>query len=175
MYRSDDNIGIKNWPRYRRVQFPLGTQHRCSVHTCRIVLNNKRCGFPSGTGDEKLTCQRSRRRRRGFSPWVRKIPWRRAWQPTPVFLPGESAWTKEPGRPQSMGLQSRTRLKWDLHLRLVGMNDLEHRLWLNRQSPLPKYISIQFLLSLHLTGSELCLLWTCFRVANWVLKWLNIV
>jgi len=27
---------------------------------------------------------------RGFYPLVRKIPWRRAWQPTPVFLPGES-------------------------------------------------------------------------------------
>ena len=27
--------------------------------------------------------------RRGFSLWVRKIPWRRAWQPTPVILPGE--------------------------------------------------------------------------------------
>ena len=26
----------------------------------------------------------------GFDPWVRKISWRRAWQPTPVFLPGES-------------------------------------------------------------------------------------
>jgi len=26
----------------------------------------------------------------GFNPWVRKIPWRMAWQPTPVFLPGES-------------------------------------------------------------------------------------
>ena len=25
-----------------------------------------------------------------FNPWVRKIPWRRAWQPTPAFLPGES-------------------------------------------------------------------------------------
>ena len=25
-----------------------------------------------------------------FDPWVRKIPWRRTWQPTPVFLPGES-------------------------------------------------------------------------------------
>ena len=25
-----------------------------------------------------------------FRSWVRKIPWRRAWQPTPVFLPGES-------------------------------------------------------------------------------------
>ena len=29
-------------------------------------------------------------RRHGFSPWVTKIPWRRAWPPTPVFLPGES-------------------------------------------------------------------------------------
>ena len=29
-------------------------------------------------------------RRSGFDPWVRKILWRRAWQPTPVFLPGES-------------------------------------------------------------------------------------
>ena len=27
--------------------------------------------------------------RPGFNPWVRKIPWRRKWQPTPVFLPGE--------------------------------------------------------------------------------------
>ena len=26
----------------------------------------------------------------GFHPWVGKIPWRRAWQPTPVILPGES-------------------------------------------------------------------------------------
>ena len=25
-----------------------------------------------------------------FDPWVRKIPWRRKWQPTPVLLPGES-------------------------------------------------------------------------------------
>ena len=29
-------------------------------------------------------------RRPGFDPWVRKIPWRRKWQPTPLFLPGES-------------------------------------------------------------------------------------
>ena len=30
-----------------------------------------------------------RRRRRGFDPWVGKIPWSRKWQPTPVFLPGK--------------------------------------------------------------------------------------
>ena len=29
-------------------------------------------------------------KRHRFDPWVRKIPWRRAWKPTPVFLPGES-------------------------------------------------------------------------------------
>ena len=29
-------------------------------------------------------------RRPGFDSWVGKIPWRRKWQPTPVFLPGES-------------------------------------------------------------------------------------
>ena len=28
--------------------------------------------------------------RYGFYPWVRKIPWRRAWQSTPIFSPGES-------------------------------------------------------------------------------------
>ena len=27
--------------------------------------------------------------RSGFEPWIGKIPWRRAWQPTPVFLPGK--------------------------------------------------------------------------------------
>ena len=31
-------------------------------------------------------------------PWDGKIPWRRAWQPTPVFLTGESPGTEEPGR-----------------------------------------------------------------------------
>ena len=36
---------------------------------------------------------------------VGKIPRRRAWQPIPVFWPGESPWTEEPGKLQSMGLQ----------------------------------------------------------------------
>ena len=36
---------------------------------------------------------------------------RRAWQPTPVFLSGESPWTEEPGGLQSMGSRSQTQLK----------------------------------------------------------------
>ena len=43
-------------------------------------------GFP-GSSDGKSVCQQCGRP--GFDPWVRKIPWRRQWQPTPVFLPGK--------------------------------------------------------------------------------------
>ena len=35
---------------------------------------------------------------------VGKFPWKRAWQPTLVFLPGEIPWMEEPGRLQSIGL-----------------------------------------------------------------------
>ena len=47
-------------------------------------------GFPRGTSAEEPSCHCRRRKRHGFDPWVRKIPWRRKWQPTPLFLPGES-------------------------------------------------------------------------------------
>ena len=43
-------------------------------------------GFPGGSDSKESSCQH---RRPGFNPWVAKIPWRRAWQPTPVFSPGE--------------------------------------------------------------------------------------
>ena len=39
-----------------------------------------------------------------FDPWVGKIPWKRAWLLTPIFLPGESPWTEELGGLQSIGL-----------------------------------------------------------------------
>ena len=48
-------------------------------------------------------CRRLKRCR--FNPWVRKIPWRRAWQPTPVFLPGESHGQTKPTGLQSIGSQ----------------------------------------------------------------------
>ena len=37
--------------------------------------------------------------------WVRKMPWRRNWQLTPVFLPEKFPWTEEPGGLQSTGSQ----------------------------------------------------------------------
>jgi len=43
-------------------------------------------GSAGGSDGKEPACQY---RRSGFHPWVRKVPWRRKWQPTPVFLPGE--------------------------------------------------------------------------------------
>ena len=62
-------------------------------------------GFPGEASGKEPACQCRRRKTSGFNPWVRKIPWRRAWQPTPVFSPGESPETEEPGGLQSMGPQ----------------------------------------------------------------------
>ena len=65
----------------------------------------------SGTSGKEPAHQCRRCKGLGFDPWGRKIPWRRAWQPTPAFLPGESPWTEEPGGLQSIGLQ-RVRHIW---------------------------------------------------------------
>ena len=46
-------------------------------------------GFPGGASGKEPACQGRRLKRWGCDPWIRKIPWRRKWQPTPVFLPGE--------------------------------------------------------------------------------------
>ena len=63
--------------------------------------------IPRWHSGKESTCQRRRRR---FDPWVRKIPWSRKWQPTPVFLPEKS----HEQRLQSTGLQR------------VGMTEQEH-------------------------------------------------
>ena len=47
-------------------------------------------GFPSSASGKELSCQCRRCKRCGFDPWVRKIPRRRKWQPTPIFLLGKS-------------------------------------------------------------------------------------
>ena len=79
----------------------LQKQIRCKHHEkkkkkSRAMLNSIYLtlktfkGFPSGISGKEHVCQSRRHKRLGFEPWVGKIPWRKAWQPTPVFLPGES-------------------------------------------------------------------------------------
>ena len=68
--------------------------------------------------------------RHGFDPWVGKITWRRAWQPTPVFLLGEShgrgAWwvivhrvTKSQTRLKLLSTCTHTHTHTHIHIKLV--------------------------------------------------------
>ena len=53
---------------------------------CGRPLGNKVEKKARSTGGKEYACNAGPR----FHPWVGKIPWRREWQPTPVFLPGET-------------------------------------------------------------------------------------
>ena len=110
-------------------------------HSCRCMLrlnispeqeNNLvflrppqyKCGLPWWLSGKEHTCQC---RRHGFDPWVGKIPWRRKWQPTPVFLPGKSHGQRSlEGYSLSIGLQR-----------------VEHDLTTKQQKQQFKYLSIR--------------------------------
>ena len=55
-----------------------------------LRVNTDIMGFPGGISGDESACQHRKYKRCVFSPWVGKIPWRRKWQHTPVFLPGKS-------------------------------------------------------------------------------------
>ena len=60
--------------------------HDCSDLAAAAFLNI----FPGGASGKEPTCQCRRPKKFWFDSWVGNIPWKRAQQPTPVFLPGES-------------------------------------------------------------------------------------
>ena len=64
-----------------------GTEHKMPTVTDGRFRSVQLLRWCSG---KEPGCQCRRHRRHGFNPWVRKISWRRKWQPTPVFLPGKS-------------------------------------------------------------------------------------
>ena len=68
-------------------------------------------GFPSGSAVKNLPVMQE--------TWVQSLSQedilKEGKQPNPVFSPGEFPWTEEAGRPQSMGLQSQTRLRDNTH------------------------------------------------------------
>ena len=73
-------------------------------------------GFLRWCGKEP-TCQCRRCKRYKFDPWVGKIPWRRAWQPTLVFLPGEAHGHRSPvGTVHSVAESYVTKMTWHTHM-----------------------------------------------------------
>ena len=81
-----------------------------------VFLNTQNslfCSFLAGSVSEKPNCSAGDHlqcKRLGFDPRARKSPWRRKWQPTPVFLPGESLGQRSLAGYSPWGFKSRTRL-----------------------------------------------------------------
>ena len=89
-------------------KFSQGEGSMCiALLALRFLLQHSRSGigFPGGAQGKESASQCRRCRRSWFRAWVGKIPWRRKWKPTPVFLPGGSHRQEDPGTLQSIGLQ----------------------------------------------------------------------
>ena len=67
----------------------LITQSNLSIYLS-IIYIYLYLGIADGLVCKESACQSRRHKEPGFDPWVRKIPWRIAWQTTPIFLPIES-------------------------------------------------------------------------------------
>ena len=92
-------------------------------------------GFPGGSVSEgRIHLQCRKCRRHGFNLWVGKTPWRRKWQPAPIFLPGESH-----GQRSLVGYSSR------------GGKESDVTEWI----PFPLSFSIQYCLPIMVPASSL--------------------
>ena len=92
-------LGRSNRRAKRKPVEAEASQGRGSVGHTKVMngLAEGARGHPRWHSGKESACQGRRQRRGRFDAWVWKIPWRRAWQPTPGFLPGESPWMEEPG------------------------------------------------------------------------------
>ena len=66
------------------------------ISRVNLPHSGKYLGLPRWLSGKKFACNAGDIMRYGFDPCVGKVPWRRAWKPTPVFLPGESYGQRNP-------------------------------------------------------------------------------
>ena len=92
---SDDHF---HFQRYSRQAVEQTTEYRSLESrpkvwvghmNCEPLHRRYTCPSPGGASGKEPACQCRRHKRCRFNPWVGKNPWRRAWQPNPVFLPAK--------------------------------------------------------------------------------------
>ena len=104
------------------------TVHRvtqCQTHTSNLALIWGG-GLPKQLSGKESVCQRRRNRRCRFSPWVRKISWRRKWQPTRVVLPGKSHGQRSLEGCSSWGHRESDTTEW-LNVQALRAGPLENK------------------------------------------------
>ena len=90
---------VSNLPKFSTLKHSIFVQNGPSPFSSHISFLKQgptyraipeKHGLLRWASGKEPTCRCRRLKKCGFSPWVRKIPWRRAWQITPVFLSRES-------------------------------------------------------------------------------------
>ena len=87
-----DILGLPSWCNGKEstcqchFQWQLSDEVFCSIF---LSMPDMGMGLTGGASGKEPACQCRRLQRCRFDPWMGKIPWRRQWQPTPVFLPGK--------------------------------------------------------------------------------------
>ena len=99
---------VSSWCRAKRFNYTY-------THTHTYVF-----GFPDVSVVKNLP---AKQKNVDLIPGSGRLPWRRKWQPTPVFLTGESPWAEEPGGLQSVGSQ---RARHDLETKAPPPHILFH-------------------------------------------------
>ena len=93
-------------------------QWNCILIQKRNPYTYGHASCPGGTSGKEVACQGRRHKAHGFNFFVWKIPWSRAQQPTPVFLPGQShVWWRQAGY-SSWGCKESDKTEATLHLHM---------------------------------------------------------
>ena len=136
--------------------------------------------FPGGASGKESSCQCRRPKKPGFHPRVRKIPWTRKWQSTPVFLPGKFCGQRSLMGYRSWGRKEQlsiTHIRWCIFLpspRSItsGLRSCAPKVWRNLQffkgfgrlNTLSLY-SVTLAL---LCEGLLCRDWNVFSIVGWL-------
>ena len=108
-HQASGSFPMSRWPRYWSFSFSISPSSEYSalisfrIDWLDLLAGEYTCssgqfgGFPGGSRTSQVAlvvknppANAGDIKRCGFDLWIKKIHWRRAWQPTPVFLPGES-------------------------------------------------------------------------------------
>ena len=86
-------LGLNKWNIWTKLHLMGCRGNGYNLVLSQISQDLRSPGLPGGSVSKESACNAGDHpqcRRPGFDPWVGKIPWRRKWQPIPVFLPGKS-------------------------------------------------------------------------------------
>ena len=170
LQKGDANLYFHQWDLIITISLQLLTTLGCSFRFLTLIPNIMHAHIKNKhnkatqqykfikskgcTSSKEPACQCRRLKRQRFSPWVEKIPWRRAWKPTPVFLPGEFHGQRRPAGYSPQGCTELDMTQVTQHTHTKGAKPLSFTLF---------FLLTLYSMSIPRRTSDKVCLWTCFQ------------